>query len=121
MKRTLFSFALLSAAALLGACGQAPAQARSSAAESASAAAHEKIIEIKDYMFMNLTVPQGTTVTWINRDDVPHTVVEKNKAFRSAALDTDDKFSHLFDKPGVYEYYCSIHPQMVATITVTAK
>ena len=118
MKRMLSGLAALSAAVFLGACGQAPAQARASAS---APAANETIIEIRNYMFMNMTVPQGSTVTWINKDEVPHTVVEKNKSFRSAALDTDDKYSHLFDKPGVYEYYCSIHPQMVATITVTPK
>ncbi len=114
MKPLFTSLCLASAVLLSTACSQAPAQAQAPTA----AQAGEKVIEIKNYMFMEVTVPAGTKVTWINRDEVPHTVVEKNKAFRSAALDTDDKYSHVFDKPGIYEYYCSIHPQMVAKVIV---
>jgi amicyanin len=66
----------------------------------------------------NLTVKAGTTVTWINEDDIPHTVVATNKAFRSKALDTDDKFSFTFTTPGSYEYFCSLHPYMKATVVV---
>jgi len=65
-----------------------------------------------------LTVKTGTTVTWINEDDIPHTVVATNKAFRSKALDTDDKFSFTFTTPGSYEYFCSLHPHMKATVVV---
>jgi len=66
-----------------------------------------------------VTVPVGTTVTWINRDDVPHTVVsDDQQQFKSKALDTDEKFSHTFDKPGTYPYFCSIHPKMVAKVIV---
>ena len=66
----------------------------------------------------NLTVKVGTTVTWTNEDDIPHTVVATNRAFRSKALDTDDKFSFTFTTPGSYEYFCSLHPHMKATVTV---
>ena len=60
----------------------------------------------------------GTTVTWKNEDDIPHTVVSTTKAFRSKALDTDDSFSFTFTTPGTYEYFCSLHPHMVGTVVV---
>ncbi len=83
--------------------------------------ADEKQIEIKDYQYgpANLTIPTGTKVTWINRDEVPHTVTEPNKAFGSGALDTDENFSTTFNEPGTYKYYCKLHPNMTGTITVT--
>ena len=65
-----------------------------------------------------LTVTAGTTVTWTNRDDIPHTVVGTEGAFKSKAVDTDEKFSHTFAKPGTYSYFCSIHPKMTGTIVV---
>jgi plastocyanin len=65
-----------------------------------------------------ITVPVGTTLTWTNHDDVPHTVVSDDQQFKSKALDTDEKFSHTFDKPGTYSYFCSIHPKMVAKVVV---
>ncbi len=67
-----------------------------------------------------LNVPVGTTVTWINRDDIPHTVVSSDdpKAFKSKVLDTDEKFSFTFSKPGSYPYFCSVHPKMVAKVVV---
>jgi plastocyanin len=57
-------------------------------------------------------------VTWTNADDSPHTVREKDGKFKSAALDTDDKFSQTFAAPGEYEYFCSIHPYMTGKIVV---
>lgn len=67
-----------------------------------------------------LTVARGTKVTWTNTDDEPHTVVSADggKTFKSAALDTDDKFSFTFNKPGNYKYFCSIHSYMSGTIIV---
>jgi plastocyanin len=67
-----------------------------------------------------LTVAPGTKVTWTNSDEEPHTVTsgDGGKMFKSQALDTDDKFSFTFDSPGVYKYFCSIHPHMVGTIIV---
>ena len=118
MKYIVASIAIASATVAAAACTQAPAQAQSQAGAAQSA---EKVIEIKNYMFMTVTVPQGTKVTWINRDEVPHTVIERNKVFHSPALDTDDKYSFVFDKPGTYEYFCSLHPYMVAKVIVTAK
>jgi len=65
-----------------------------------------------------LVVAPGTTVTWTNADDSPHTVREKDGKFKSAALDTDDTFSQTFAALGEYEYFCSIHPRMVGKIVV---
>ena len=67
-----------------------------------------------------LTIPRGTKVTWINRDDVPHTATSSAspKVFDSKALDTDDKYSFTFTKAGDYEYFCSLHPHMVGMIKV---
>jgi plastocyanin len=67
-----------------------------------------------------ITVAVGTTVTWTNRDDIPHTVVSTDdpKAFKSKVLDTDEKFSYTFAKPGTYPYFCSIHPKMTGTVVV---
>jgi plastocyanin len=67
-----------------------------------------------------LTVPVGTTVTWTNRDDIPHTVVSNDdaKTFKSKVLDTDEKFSFTFSKAGTYPYFCSIHPKMTGKVIV---
>ncbi len=65
-----------------------------------------------------ITVPVGATVTWTNRDDIPHTVVSEDKLFKSKALDTDEKFSYAFSKPGTYLYFCSIHPKMTGRVVV---
>jgi plastocyanin len=77
-------------------------------------------IAIKDFMFspMTLSVSAGTSVTWRNLDGEPHLVVSLDGAFRSQALDQGDSFSFKFDKPGIYKYICTIHPQMKGTITV---
>jgi plastocyanin len=67
-----------------------------------------------------LTVAVGTTVTWTNKDDIPHTVVSTDdpKAFKSKVLDTDEKFSFTFSKAGTYPYFCSIHPKMTGKVVV---
>jgi plastocyanin len=77
-------------------------------------------IVVKNFMFQptSLTVKVGSTVTWTNMDEEPHTVVSTSGTFRSNALDTKDSFSFKFDKAGTYGFVCSIHPQMVGTIVV---
>jgi plastocyanin len=77
-------------------------------------------IKIDNFNFMpgDITVAAGTTVTWVNHDDVPHTIRSADGTIKSKALDTDDKFSMTFDKPGTYEYFCSIHPKMTAKVVV---
>ena len=78
------------------------------------------IVIARDFMFAPaaLTVAAGSTVTWTNKDDEPHTVVSEAGLFRSGALDTGDSFSFRFDKAGTYRYTCSIHPRMLGTIVV---
>jgi plastocyanin len=65
-----------------------------------------------------VTVAAGTTVTWTNRDDIPHTVVSDDKVFKSKVLDTDEKFTYTFNKPGTYPYFCSVHPKMTGKVIV---
>jgi plastocyanin len=67
-----------------------------------------------------LTIAPGTTVKWVNHDDIPHLVAEKDFAFKSKALDTDDSFSFTFTAPGVVEYFCVVHPHMTGKIIVKA-
>jgi plastocyanin len=90
----------------------------------AQAADNGVTVSIDNFTFMSqgpVTIPAGTTVTWVNHDDVPHTVVSTEQKFKSKALDTDEKFSFTFTQPGEYPYFCSIHPKMVAKVIVTAK
>ncbi len=77
-------------------------------------------VAIRNFAFVPqiLTIKPGTTVTWVNSDDDPHTVTANDKSFHSAALDTDDKYSFTFSKPGEYGYFCSLHPHMTAKIVV---
>lgn len=77
-------------------------------------------VDIDNFSFApsQLTIPAGRRVTWINKDDVPHTIISVDHRFQSKALDTDDKFSFTFRNPGVYEYFCSVHPTMTGKIIV---
>jgi plastocyanin len=77
-------------------------------------------IVAKNFMFspVPLTVSAGTTVTWVNSDDEPHTAVSDTGLFRSGAMDTNETYSFKFDKPGTYHFTCSIHPRMVGTVIV---
>jgi len=77
-------------------------------------------VKIDNFSFgpATLTVPVGTSVTWTNRDDIPHTVVSTEGAFKSKVLDTDEKFAYTFSKAGTYPYFCSIHPKMTGKVIV---
>jgi plastocyanin len=77
-------------------------------------------VKVDNFSFgpANLTIAVGTTVTWTNRDDIPHTVVSTEKVFKSKVLDTDEKFSYTFSKVGNYPYFCSVHPKMTGSIVV---
>ena len=79
-------------------------------------------VKIDQFAFdpQRVTVKAGTTVTWTNEDDVPHTIASSSKLFKSKALDTKDKFSFTFTTPGTYEYFCSLHPHMTGAIVVEA-
>ncbi len=77
-------------------------------------------VRIDNFSFQpsTVTVPAGATVCWVNRDEVPHNVVDVDKKYKSGVLDTGDQFSHTFDTPGTYNYYCSIHPRMTGRVIV---
>ena len=76
-------------------------------------------VKIDNFTFgpQKLSVKVGDTVTWVNEDDIPHTVVSTGH-FRSKALDTDDKYSFTFTAPGTFEYFCGLHPHMQGSIVV---
>ena len=84
--------------------------------------AAETEVNIDQFTFypQRITVKAGTTVTWSNEDDVPHTVASSSKVFKSKALDTADKFSFTFTTPGTYDYFCSVHPHMTGAVVVEA-
>ena len=77
-------------------------------------------IKIDNFVFgpQAITVSAGTTVTWTNSDDIPHTAVSTDGVFKSKVMDTDDKFSYTFTKAGTYSYYCSVHPKMTGQVVV---
>ena len=77
-------------------------------------------ITIKDFSFgpASTTVLTGSKVTWVNKDEEPHKVVSVDEIFKSTAIDTDGEFSFVFNKPGTYKYFCSVHPRMVGTVVV---
>ena len=85
-------------------------------------AVSDAAVKIDNFTFTpkSVTVKAGTTVTWTNQDDIPHTVTSTTKQFRSKALDTEDKFTFTFSTPGTYDYFCSLHPKMTGTIVVEA-
>jgi plastocyanin len=78
------------------------------------------VITIDNFTFSpkELTVAVGTTVKWVNHDDIPHTLVEKKTTFRSKALDTDDSYSFTFTSAGTFDYFCGLHPHMVGQVIV---
>jgi plastocyanin len=91
-------------------------------AVAASAQSTPQLIEVRIDNFSfgptEVTVMAGTTVTWTNHDDIPHTVVSTDKVFKSKVLDTDEKFSFTFTTAGTYSYFCSIHPKMTGRVIV---
>jgi plastocyanin len=114
MKKTYLRTALLAGVLALAPFSPMPAP---SAARAEPVAAE---VKLDNFTFapQRLTVKAGTTVTWLNEDDIPHTVVATGLAFRSKVLDTDDKFSFTFTTAGTFEYFCSLHPHMTGTIVV---
>ena len=105
--------------AVLASSAVAPTAVASMTTAAAPAAA---AVQIDNFTFKApvVTVKPGTTVTWTNGDDIPHTVVSKDGVFKSKVLDTGDRFSFTFAKPGQFGYYCSLHPHMTGTIVVKA-
>ncbi len=78
------------------------------------------LVTIENFEFnpATLTIPAGTTVTWISRDDEPHTVTSSEGVFTSPGLDADETYSYTFSTPGTYTYHCKLHPHMTGTIIV---
>ena len=118
MRRRVWSLVLgaplvIAASLLAGNLSTLAARAEQTQASSAE-------VKIDNFSFgpTTLTVAVGTTVTWTNRDDIPHTVVSDEKVFKSKVLDTDEKFSFTFTKPGTYPYFCSVHPKMTGKVVV---
>ena len=109
-----FAVAMIIAVALLSAgLPMVKANAQQASAKSAE-------VKIDNFSFApgEFTVAVGTTVTWTNRDDIPHTVVSTDGVFKFKVRDTDEKFSYTFTKAGDYPYFCSIHPKMTGTVVV---
>lgn len=110
-RTTVLIISLAGAAALVSGCQHA---------SSTTPLAPSPEVTIDNFSFTpaTITVTAGTTVTWINHDDVPHTVTADDRQFASKALDTDDRFSHAFATPGTYSYFCAVHPHMTGKIIV---
>jgi plastocyanin len=108
----------------VGGCSERPGDtSHAAAAETAAAAgAPERRVTIDNFAFDPplLVVTPGTRVTWLNRDDVPHTATSSASPprFNSRAIDTDQTFSYVFTRPGNYPYFCAVHPKMTATVVV---
>jgi len=117
IRRTPSAAVAALAAVTLGAAAPAPSVTPHTVIQAAASAV---TVTIGNFTFGPevATVPVGTTVTWVNGDDIPHTVVAVDKSFKSKVLDTDDKFSFTFTKPGTYDYFCSIHPHMTGKVVV---
>ena len=110
--------ALAIAAAILA--GAAAGGALAALPTATPATAQAPVVTIGNFTFgpMTLTVPVGSQVTWLNADDVPHTVVAVDQTFHSRPIDSDERFSFVFTKPGVYSYFCSLHPRMIGKVIV---
>jgi plastocyanin len=116
-RRTALLFGTVGLTALLAA---ALPELTAAGVAAVPAAASPATVDIDNFAFTPaaLTVTAGSTVTWKNEDDSPHRIGDQNGTFKSAALDTDDTFSHTFAAPGEYPYICTIHPYMVGKIIV---
>jgi plastocyanin len=111
MKLRFLSF-LAAAALIVGLPLAAPAAPMASGAT----------VHIKDFKFVpaTVTVAPGTTITFINDDQEPHTVTATNHSFDSEGLDTNQKWAHAFAKAGSFAYFCEMHPYMHGTVIVKA-
>ena len=87
-------------------------------AEMQAASDHDVVLDNFSFAPAVVSVPVGTTITWTNRDDAPHIVASTDQKFKSPVLDTDERFSHRFDVPGTYQYFCSLHPKMTGRVVV---
>jgi len=110
---------ILGMAALFAACvAVTTAPQMFGATAEASPAPSEVKIDNFSFSPATITVAAGTSVKWVNHDDIPHNVVADDKSFKSKVLDTDEQFTYTFTKPGTYTYFCSIHPKMTGKVVV---
>jgi plastocyanin len=117
MRKIQSSLAAKTALTLLLVAALGLAGRRAAAADANPPAAEVKIDNFS-FTPQEIKVKAGTTVIWTNRDDIPHTVTSTDLIFKSKTLDTDDKFTMTFAKPGTYPYFCSIHPKMTGKVIV---
>jgi plastocyanin len=120
VRSALVAAALGAATAAVLAAVVVPSWTQTASAQNAAPAG---AVSIDNFTFtpQSLTVKAGTTVTWTNKDDIPHGIASADNAFKkSKALDTDDSFAYTFATPGTYQYFCYIHPHMTGTIVVEA-
>lgn len=121
-RSTAVSFALgVAAAGIANLASAGTASATPASLPSVAGATAAADVTIRNFSFQPalLIVKAGTRVTWTNEDTTPHTVTSSDKAFASSAgLDTQDQYSYVFEKPGTYRYFCSLHPMMVGKVTV---
>jgi plastocyanin len=116
--RSVFSRGLVVALLLGPVIGAMLAFGAVAAQDATKKDANEITIDNFTFTPKELTVAVGTTVKWVNHDDIPHTVVEKKTTFRSKALDTDDSYSFTFTSAGTFDYFCGLHPHMVGQVIV---
>lgn len=118
MKKKILCFASLPAPVLLAMLLLFPGSRSAASSDQPSGANAEVTIDNFSFGPQTLTVPVGATVTWTNRDDIPHNVVSTDGVFKSKVKDTDEKFSYTFTKAGTYSYFCSVHPKMTGKVVV---
>src|SRR5947209_6983844 len=108
--------------AFVGGCDR-PQEARAVTTQPSEPVEGEARVGIDNFSFVpaEVKVRAGTRVTWVNHDDVPHTVTATDKSFASKAMDTDGQFSRVFDQAGTYAYFCAVHPHMTGRVVVVAK
>ena len=116
--RKILSIARLSAALSLVSAAMWLLQPTPARSKEATSSPTEVRVDNFTFTPETLTVPVNITVTWVNKDDVPHVITSNDGLFNSKALDTDDSYSYIFTKAGTYSYYCSVHPKMVGKIVV---
>ena len=119
MKNILFSLAVTGWVLLSFALVNSGRTTLVASEQNSSGSQYQVKIDNFSYAPSTLTVRTGTTVTWVNQDDVPHNIVStEGNTLKSSLLDTDQKFAYTFDKAGTYRYHCFIHPQMLGTVIV---
>src|SRR5438105_14389536 len=124
MQKTIMLLLLLVPAAVLVGCSQrideAPEMKGTAALDKSSGPVQEIGIDNFTFAPATVTIAPGTRVVWVNHDDVPHTATSTSKPrrFDTGALDTDQKYAHVFTEPGTYNYFCAVHPKMTGQIIV---